>query len=189
MNIFKIGSTEIILRNESDGVGKIIISDLERGSYSHFWGAMGNSIEKFLCEINEGYFASKLCNQQFSFSGKATAKYIRKYIREELSYDLPWYEYMTFQKQFRAKIKELEEMQSEEQAFYFISGLHEQDYDFDSFAEEREVRAVLKNSFSNDTHYFLQTDYSREYKFLEKLHKGIKSYLETQFASETINTQ
>ena len=87
MNRFNIETADIILENYEQGQGKIIISDLYNGSFSFYWGSMGENIEEFLKSINSSYFADKLCANQFVFSGKQTAKEIRKYIREEMKYD------------------------------------------------------------------------------------------------------
>ena len=178
MNRFQIQTADIILENIENGKGKIIISDLNNGSFSFFWGAMGDTIENFLKGINSSYFADKLCNNRFDFSAKKTAKEIRRYIREEMSYELPWYKFQSAQKELREKIKEIERCDNQYEALSLIQGLPNNlmCFDLDS-KEEREFLSIISNMVSCEPWNFLQNDYSREYKYLENLHAQIRLFL------------
>lgn len=179
MNILKIDSTEIILQNYEKGQGKIIISDLYHGSYSFYWGSMGDStIEIFLKRINSDYFAGKLCNEKNIFSGKNTARNIRKWIREEMSIDLPWYRFMSAQKELREKIKELDYCDNQYQAMYLIENLHDSLDCFDlDYIEEKEFRKIIEDNFTQEVWNLFGTETSSEYKFLKKLHKKLVKML------------
>jgi len=115
IEVIKIDDTDIILQDEGDGRGKITISNSWGYNYSHFWGSMGGSLKEFLLRINEGYFIDKLSDfdDRGVFDGKATMTAVRKHIREEMSYELPWYKYMSAQKELREKFKEMERIEDE----------------------------------------------------------------------------
>jgi hypothetical protein len=178
MNRLNIKTADIFLENYEVGQGKIIISDLEFGSWSFYWGSMGSKIEEFIQDINADYFAGKLCNTEDVFCPKTTAKAIRKYIREELTYDLPWHKFMTAQKEMREKIKEIENSSSQEEALHIMSTMHENlmCYDLDR-QDEKEFLGIIEGVFSCEPWYFLQTKPSREYNYLRKLHKSLKTKL------------
>lgn len=108
MKTIQIGSTEVILQNYEINQGKIIVSDLYNGSYSYYWGSMGGTLEEFIKSIDSCYFAGKLCTDMYVFSGEKTAKAIRRHIKQNMNYDLPWYKYMPAQKELREAIKDLE---------------------------------------------------------------------------------
>ena len=170
----KIGSTEILLENYELGKGKIIISDPYYNNYSFYWGAMGDTIEEFLKRTDEYYFAGKLCNESRTFCGKRTAKGIRRYIKEEMSYDLPWYKYMSAQKEMREQIKRIENSDSEYLALSIIECMHENIMCYDlSWKEEKDFIDIIKDHFRNEPWHFLEKDYSKEYKWLIKLHKNL----------------
>lgn len=138
MNRFKIEDADIILENYENGQGKIIISDLYNGSFSYYWGSMGESIEEFLKSINSSYFADKLCSNRFVFSGKKTAKEIRRYIREDMKYDLPWYKFQSGQKELRERLKEIERSDNQYEALSLIQGLPDNLMCFDmEYKEEK----------------------------------------------------
>lgn len=178
MNRFKIETADIILENYETGKGKIIISDLNHGSFSFYWGAMGESIEAFLKGINSSYFADKLCNNRYEFSAKQTAKEIRKYIREEMKYDLPWYKFQSAQKELREKIKEIERSENQYEALSLIQALPDNLMCLElSHKEEREFNRIVRDMVSTEPWNFLQNDYSQEYRYLEELHKRIRLFL------------
>lgn len=178
MNRFKIKTSNIILENYELGQGKIIISDLHNGSFSYYWGSMGGNIEDFLKNINSHYFADKLCVNRFSFSGKQTAKAIRKYIREEMSYELPWYKFQVAQKELREKINEIEKSDNQYQALALIQDLPNSIFCLElSFKEQKDFQKIIEDMVSTEPWHFLQNDFSKEYKFLEKLHKQIQKHL------------
>lgn len=178
MKHFKINSTDIILQNYNKGEGKIIISDLYNGSYSYYWNSMGSDIETFLQRIDSGYFASKLCNKIWVFSGKDTLKKIRTYIRTELTYELPWYKFMSAQKELRDKLKELEDIDNQYEALAFMQNLHKNLYCFDlDNHETREFKSIIESMFDTEPWFFLGEELSQEHKFLTSIHKEIKNHL------------
>lgn len=101
-----IEGVEIILENFEINQGKITVNGPNQ--FSMYWGAMGGTIQEFLCEINSDYFASKLqgAEKTETFNVKKTFSELRRFIREDL--DLPWYKHLEFQKDLREKIKSFE---------------------------------------------------------------------------------
>tara|TARA_R110002124_G_scaffold61218_1_gene167895 strand:- start:13 stop:561 length:549 start_codon:yes stop_codon:yes gene_type:complete len=178
MNRLNIKTADVLLENYEVGQGKIIISDLDFGSWSFYWGSMGSKIEEFIQGINADYFANKLCVEREVFCSKATATAIRKYLKEELSDDLPWYKFASAQKEMREKIKEIENSYSQEDALHQMSTMHENlmCYDLDR-QDEKEFLGIIEGVFSCEPWHFLQTKPSREYNYLHKLHKSLKTHL------------
>lgn len=178
MNRLNIKTADIILENYEIGQGKIIISDLDFGSWSFYWGSMGCKIEEFIQGINADYFAGKLCNREDVFCPKSTATAIRRYIKEELSDDLPWYKFASAQKEMREKIKEIEYSSSQGEALHIMNTMHENliCYDLDR-EDEKEFLGIIEGVFSCEPWHFFQTKPSREYNYLHKLHKELKSRL------------
>lgn len=178
MNRFKIETADIILENTETGKGKIIISDLYNGSFSYFWGAMGDTIENFLKSIDSSYFADKICNNRFEFSAKQTAKEIRRYIREEMNYELPWYEFKLSQKELRKQIRKIEKANSQYEALALIQDLPNSVYCPElSFKKNDEFSKIIKSMVDTEPWNFLQNDYSKDYIYLKKLHGKIRNYL------------
>lgn len=179
VNIIKIKETEVILQNYEHGRGKIIVSDLYNGSYSYFWGSMSKSLEDFLISINAGYFAGCLCRDIYKFSGKATAKSLRKYFINEMSYAFPWYKHFKAQKQFRNILKDIERCDNQYDALHYIESIHNEVDDFDNldYYETQKMQQYLKDHFNNEPWNFLDTEPSDNYIFLLKLHKELVKYL------------
>ena len=179
MEILKIDTTDIIIDDYGNGKGKIIVSDTYSGYYSYYWGAMGGSLKSFIKNINSSYFAGKLCNNISVFSSKQTARNIRKYIREEMRYDLPWYKFMESQKDLRILIRDIERYSEDKHdAIHRIEGLYEDVNCFELSAnEEREFRGILKDHFDNEPWLFLGEETSVEFNFLCKLHGELKKIL------------
>jgi len=182
VNIFKIKETEIILQNYELGQGKIIISDLYRGSFSYYWGGMRYSLEDFLISISSDYFANNLCNERYKFSGKATAKSLRRYFINEMSYAFPWYKHFKAHKQFRDVLKDIERCDNQYEALNQIESLPNEIYDFDNldYYETQKMQQYLKDHFNNEPWHFLENEYSDEYVFLLKLHKELIKYLKKE---------
>ena len=188
MNRLNIKTADILLENYEVGQGKIIISDLDFGSWSFYWGSMGSKIEDFIQGINADYFAGKLCNTKDVFCSKTTAKAIRKYIKEELTYDLPWYRFASAQKEMREEIKKIEFSSSQEEALAIMSAMHTSliCYDLDR-QDEKEFLGIIEGVFSCEPWYFLKTKPSREYNYLYKLHKSLKTRLSTCGSTKKTN--
>lgn len=183
MRIIKIDETEIFLDDLGSGRGKITISNTYGYNFSYYWGSMGSSLCEFLCNIDESYFITKLSNKPYSFNSKLTAKDIRKYIRKELSYDLPWYKYMEFQKSLREWISGIEEIESENEFVdYCYNILNSYVLDFSTLNrhEEKEIRDILKSSFMQEPWHFIQQGDSHEAVFLKKLFKKLQKELKSK---------
>lgn len=185
----KIGTTDIFLENLGPGKGKIIIADPYGGNYSNFWGSMGGTIEEFICSINFGYFDNKVNPYDRGvFDGKASVTNIRRFIREEYSYDLPWYENMEAQKELRAKLRELESCESGD---WFVTKCERLADDLDlydmDYKDAESFRGLIRNLMSEPWHY-IGTRPSSETLFLKKLFpklqkrlkKDLKSLVETK---------
>lgn len=169
-----IKGTEIILQNYEKGQGKIIVSDSFRGSYSYYWGAMGGTIEVFLQKINSDYFAHNLCSETCVFSGKNTAYAIRKHIRKEMLYELPWYKYMEGQKELRKLIKGIESVDDKHEALNMIENFHRDlDLIIMPYNEEQEFLKIIEEAFTCEPWHFLETEPSPQYRFLYNLHKDL----------------
>lgn len=172
----KIDNTDIILQDfDKEGQGKIIIADTWHGAYTYSWCSMGNNISDFICRINSSYFADKLIpGSCYVFSGKITAKNIRRFIRTELSYDLPWYKFMSAQKELREKLKEIESMTSENEFVDYCFRLHKDLMCYDlSFKEENEFLGIIESIFSCEPWHFVGQETSNSYKWLCKLHSEL----------------
>lgn len=173
MENIKINDTDIILQDfEKLGQGKIIIADVWNGAFTYTWGAMGSNIKDFICRINKEYFADKLLpNSCYVFSGKQTAKNIRRHIREEMRGDLPWFKYMPAQKELREKIKYIEHIESEHEFVNYVTGLHNRLICFGlNSVEEREFLEIIESAFSCEPWHFIGKETSGSYKWLCKLH-------------------
>ena len=95
MKTLRIDYTDIFLDDKGNGQGKLTISNTCGFNFSCYWGAMGGSLKDFLLRINEDYFVRNLTDP-LSFDAKLTAKSVRRYVRNELKSELPWYMYMEF---------------------------------------------------------------------------------------------
>lgn len=179
MKFLKIKGTDIILQNyDQKGQGKIIVSDNWMGSFSYVWGGMESDIEEFIQTIHSDYFADKLCSNRYVFSAKKSVSNVRKFIREELIYDLPWYKFPEAQKEMRANLKELENCTSEnefvDRMLSFVDDIIVVEI---SFEEQREFEDIIKPVFTCEPWNFIGEDLSEEYKWLCNIHRELKLQL------------
>lgn len=171
-----IDESSIYLEDYGHGKGKIIITEYNL-NYSTYWGSMGSTLKEFLKRINGDYFANKLCSKLYSFDGKESVKNVRKYIRNELSYDLPWYKFMDGQKELRQKLKELESCCSEHEWVYSLPKIIDSLYCFDmNYDDEKEFKEILKFAFTEPWQFIGEKE-SLEFRRLKKLHKNLKDLL------------
>lgn len=185
MEHIRICYTDIILQDFGDGKGKVIISDDDYGyDFSYYWGAMGKdtSLKQFLQEINTDYFVNKLSHHiKGPINVRATFVALRKHIQECFRYELPWYEHMEFQKDFREKLKIFQkEVRSDIEFITGIQNFHNylEYYLIDDFAERSRIEKLFKDIFSNcEPWYFVEYDIHREDLFLTKLHPKLKKAL------------
>lgn len=181
MKTLKIGYTDIILDDKGQGQGKITISDPFNGAYTYYWGAMGESLEQFICSINEDYFASKLCRKQYKFSLRGTLRNLRQAIKEEL----PWYEEMEAQKTLRWEINhQLSGCSSAEEWVHACAQVPKSicitgySYDQEKYFIER-----IEDIFTCEPWHFIDEEVTSEYKWLAYLHFKIKSQLNVAIAA------
>jgi len=169
-----IGSTDIFLDDgEKIGQGKLTVSDTWRGAYSAWWGAMGGDLTDFICRINKWYFTDNLLRPRDSqvFDSKGTVRNIRKYIREELSYELPWWKYMSAQKELRSELKELELCESQEEFVQCCNGFMDKIHCIDlEYDDEMEFRSIIRGVFETEPWNFIETKPSAEHVWLCELH-------------------
>jgi hypothetical protein len=170
----KIDNTDIFLEDgEILGHGKITVSDTWHGAYTYAWGAMGSNLSDFICRINEDYFASNLLGPRsiYVFDPKGSVRNIRKFIREELSYDLPWYKFMSAQKELRSELKGLENCDGEGEFVnscnHLMDGVFCMDLNYD---EEKEFKDILRPVFESEPWNFIAQKPSPTYLWLCKLH-------------------
>ena len=174
-----IDNTDIILKNLSNlGEGKIIIANNYYGAFTYSWGSMGKNIEKFICNINKQYFADKLVRNKYEFNGKLSAKNIRKYIRTELKYELPYWKYMSGQKELRNEIKKLESCSNEYEFVDMCQSIPDNLICFDlSYEEEKEFKSIISGIFKTEPWLFIGKNVTHEYKWLCNLHEKLKKEL------------
>jgi hypothetical protein len=174
MEKIKIGEVDVILEDLGEGCGKVIIaSGLYNSSY--YWGAMGGSLKEFLNSINSQYFANKFCSNTWELNAKKSVKNVRRHIREELSYELPWYKYMEAQKELRKEIKALENCYDKHDFVHQLSNIHNNvlALGLDRYDKE-EFIGVLENTFTCEPWNFIGETVTPEYKWYKNLHKQIK---------------
>lgn len=106
-----IGRTNVSLIHWGEGKGQVIIKIPYYDHHvelDHYWGAMGDEgILDFVKTSYADYFAGKLSRtgHETKFNLKATFVNIRKAIREWY----PWYQDMDVQKEFREKLREVQD--------------------------------------------------------------------------------
>ena len=178
MKIVKIGYTDVMLDDYGSGRGKITISDGEMGAYTYYWGSMGSPLEEFICRTNSGYFSDKLAVERRVFSAKLSVSSIRKFIREELKHELPWYRYHSAQKEMREELKNLEDCHSERDFVEQCEGLPERLYCSDiTLTEERDFKDTINSIFTCEPWHFIETVPSRQLVWLGELHVKLKKEL------------
>jgi len=185
MEHIRIDYTDIILQEFGEGKGKVIISNDDYGyNFSYYWGAMGEdtSLKQFLQSIDTGYFVGKLCTHtKGPMNERKTFVALRKYIQECFKYELPWYDHMEFQKDFREKLREYQKTISSETEFImgitsFCDSLNF--YLIDDSKERERLENLFKDIFSNcEPWSFIENDPHPEEVFLKKLHPKLKKAL------------
>lgn len=169
------GTTVILTDYEKVGQGKIIIADDWSGAFTYTWGSMGSGIKEFILSINNGYFANKLTSDDYEFCGKRTATNIRRFIREDMKYELPWYKFMSAQKELREKIREIEGMSDSNEFIHWCSALPDSlmCYDLD-YSEEKEFKNDIEGIFNSEPWNFIGKKTTIEYNWLCELHEKLK---------------
>lgn len=181
MKRLKLEQTDVFIEDGPvAGQVKITVSDPWMGAFTYAWGgAMGSGIEEFLSSIDPDYFANKLCRTDEVFDAKQSVSNIRKYIREELKHELPFYKYPELQKEMRSNLKEMEQECDTEQEFVdscmrFSDGIICAEA---SYREENEFKEILDGVFRNEPWNFIAKKASKEYIWLKEIHGKIKGAL------------
>lgn len=179
---FVVDWNEVVLENFGLGKGQITIYSPSIEKYHMYWGSMGSSIEEFIYDINQHYFADKLLGSRKTevFDVKKTFAQVRKYIREEL--DLPWYKYQEFQKSLRECLNQFQEhCESINSDVFFVDRFSFYLGTMPSFhlIEDRweceRIESDLKNL--SEPWHFICTKESYETKLLKSLHSKIKKQI------------
>jgi hypothetical protein len=174
-----IGEVKVILDDLGGGKGSIIVSN-GYNAYEYFWGAMGGSLKDFLLGINGDYFATKLIGHrdEHEFDIKGSVKNVRAHLREVL----PWYNYMSAQKELRSELKMLEYCCTDQD---FVREMGELPnklmcLELDRW-DESDFLDIIREELGCEPWHFIDNKPSKEYvflnKFLPKLQKHIKKEL------------
>ncbi|MFA5067633.1 MAG: hypothetical protein WC466_06295 [Candidatus Izemoplasmatales bacterium] len=189
MEKIRIKKTDVIFDEKGDGKGKIIISDDKYGyNFSYYWGSMGKAttLKEFVRQIDTNYFVDKLSNRKTgNLDIRKTFVNLRKYIKSSIQYDLQWYEHTEFQKDFRKKLRSLQNdsfsvKKPDDFIITNILSFHSVlNYDLILVESERDKIKLLFSSIFENSDPWLNFVYFQhaEELFLEKLHKQIKKSL------------
>lgn len=171
----KIKDADVFLEDYETGKGKITISSFNYGAFTFYWGSMGSDLKDFLLRINGDYFAGKLSSNSYVFDAKGSTKNVRKHIREELSYELPRYKFMSAQKEMREAIKKLEYVSSNNEFVARMIDLPDNlmCYDLD-YKEESEFKDIIEGVFKSEPWHFIAEKQSNEYNWLVGFHKDLQ---------------
>lgn len=181
MRKIELGSTDIFLENYKTGQGKITISSGDNGAFTFYWGAMGSNIEEFIQNTNSDYFATKLSTHPDEFDSKLSIRNVRKYIREELSFELPWYRYLEGQKALRERLKEIEQGAFNEQHFVnLMESFTDNLFTELDISEEKEFFEILRNSIECEPWHFIHKSESSQFKWLKSIHEELKRFLQSE---------
>lgn len=179
MEKITIDSTDIILEDLGNEQGKIIIADTYGYNYSTYWGAMGGSLKEFLMRINEDYFINRLLpsDDRGVFSGKKSVRNVRKHIKTELSYEIPWYKYMSAQKELRERLKEIESCESDHEFIDAMQRISNDVYCFELDRHDEERFKDALKSLESEPWHFIETEPSRHSIFLHRIFKRLQKEL------------
>ena len=181
LNKLTIDNTDVFLEDLGENEGKVTVSNTYGYNYSYYWGSMGGNLSKFICSINDDYFASKLMGSKskYTINIPATFRHLRQFIREELR--MPWYREMEFQKDMREKLKNFQN--NCESAHYFVDHFYSsfiRDLDFSLIKDKYDANDIKEEfeGISEPWNFIVETE-NQEYIFLQKLHQKLKKKLST----------
>lgn len=181
---YKIGSTEVILEDISENVGKIIISNYNL-AFSYCWGSMGSDLKSFLLRIDKYYFSNKLIgyNNDKKFCAKQTVKNIRKYIKTEMNYDLPWYKFKEAQKSLREELRNIERYcENENQFVDWMCNIHNKIDMLDlTYKESNEFEELIKSTLGCEPWHFISYSPSENVLFLQKLFPKLQNEIKKKY--------
>tara|TARA_R110000796_G_scaffold88978_1_gene192343 strand:+ start:1321 stop:1875 length:555 start_codon:yes stop_codon:yes gene_type:complete len=182
MNHIEIGNTDVFLEDLGEGKGKITISDTEGFNFSHYWGSMGGPLDEFILQLDEGYFSMKLkpIDDRGVFCSKRSVSAIRKFIKEEYSYELPWYAFKEFQKELREELREISKYSHSEEDFVRrCEELRNHCWYSDGYKQEKEFKEIMDSLFQEPWHFIVKTE-SNDTIFLKNLLPKLKKVLTKQ---------
>ena len=185
MTIEKIefGYTDIYIEYDENG-GKLTISNTDDYNFSNYWGAIGKQTFKdFLIGLDESYFVPKMSGhtqQRGPIDITNTIRNVRRYIREELKDELPWYKFMTAQKELREAISDLKWSYDDRDFVDKMNCLTDTIYgDGLNRADTQEFLGIVEGLCTEPWH-FLMYKKSREVLFLEDLLPQLQKYLKSE---------
>lgn len=171
---------DAILEDKGNGHGLIIIRSVGHGAFSHYWSAMGCDLDKFIMHVNSDYFAGKLCDSSYTFDSIGSTRNLRRFIREDLSFDLPWWTYMDQQKEMREEIKALESTRNEHDFASTCADIPNRIFSSNELNDECDQRKwgeLMHTIFCSSPWDFITTKPSKEYNFLIEVHAELKTVL------------
>jgi hypothetical protein len=179
IDVKKIENTDIFIDDfDKIGQGKITISNPWMGAFTYGWYATRSHINEFLKDIDSDYFAKNLCRNMYVFDGKKSVTNIRKYIREELKYDLPFYKFQKLQKEMRIELKKLEACESDTEFVDMCRQLPDEIFCYDTtYDEKREFIKIINEVFKDEPWNFISRKKSPEYIWLKNLHSKLKKII------------
>ena len=173
MKEIKIDETQVYLYNLQNNSGRIIIVNPVFGEFSYQWNSIEmENIEAFICSIDSDYFSKKLCKERFEFCPKRSIRAVRRYIRENLSSELPWYKYTSGQKELRGALKLIEGIAKNGSDFTsmmegLVDGLNCTELTAD---EKKDFKSYLTPIFNPTPYTFIEYKDSKEVVWLRDIH-------------------
>lgn len=182
-SLFMIGTTEVELINLGPNRGQVKIRDVQFGSFFTSWGAMGSTIERFICQINDDYFTRNLLGVEDRevFYVAGTFRNLRKYISDEIG--LKWYYHLEFQKQLREQLNLFQSRCKEyDSREFFINNLSQYlldrlDYNLIKGNFEKNYYWKLFHEI-NEPWHFVETKESQNARWLKLLHIKLKATIQ-----------
>ena len=97
---------------------------------------------------------------------------------EELSYELPWYIFMSAQKEMRQELKELEYSNNESEFLHACENITDRIHCIDlTYNEEMDFKNIIRSIFDTEPWNFIATKPSTTYLWLCELHRKLKKHL------------
>jgi hypothetical protein len=140
---------------------------------------MRSTIKEFLCSIDSSYFVNALKSpyDRGSFDAKTTLKAVRRYIRKDMSYELPWYKFREAQKELRSEFKRIEKECEDEREFVDrMQRIKDISFDIDDYWEEKYFKEALSGLCDEPWHFICKGD-SYDTNYLKKLFPLIQKEL------------
>lgn len=180
MKTLRIGEYDVILQNLGEHQGKIIIASPYLNT-SYYWGAMGSSLEEFICSIDSYYWLNKLLpiNTPTVLNVRKTFSAFRKHLFKEALADYPWYGFKEFYKGLREAINSIQS--HSEGPNDFIENVHGLPnslsyFDIGDRYARTKIEECIQGACSEPWHFIIEGE-SREQRQLLWIHKELKKAL------------